>query len=103
MSLHRVSSQSWAPLEEFPGFPRGLQTLLQFLCDFSHSFKFPFSVLAAFSIHDENYTVGYRKYRDPTGLKTGKQPATEQSVGNYKKRSKLSYSVPTFGDLSPFW
>ncbi|KAK4023553.1 hypothetical protein OUZ56_008958 [Daphnia magna] len=31
MSLHRVSSRSWAPLEEFPGFPRGLQTLLQFL------------------------------------------------------------------------
>ncbi|KZS21219.1 Uncharacterized protein APZ42_011897, partial [Daphnia magna] len=33
MSLHRVSSWSWAPLEEFPGFPRGLQTLLQLLCD----------------------------------------------------------------------
>ncbi|KAK4024963.1 hypothetical protein OUZ56_010457 [Daphnia magna] len=31
MSLHRVSSLSWAPLEEFPGFPRGLQALLQIL------------------------------------------------------------------------
>ncbi|KAK4007731.1 hypothetical protein OUZ56_012884 [Daphnia magna] len=31
MSLHRVSSRSWAPLDELPGFPRGLQTLLQLL------------------------------------------------------------------------
>ncbi|KAK4021567.1 hypothetical protein OUZ56_003481 [Daphnia magna] len=33
MSLHRVSSRNLAPLEEFPGFPRGLQTLLQLLQD----------------------------------------------------------------------
>ncbi|KAK4024630.1 hypothetical protein OUZ56_010053 [Daphnia magna] len=38
-------------------------------------------VSAAFSIHGGNYTVGCRKYWNPTGLKTGQQPATEQSVG----------------------
>ncbi|KAK4030966.1 hypothetical protein OUZ56_024396 [Daphnia magna] len=34
--LPELSSRSWAPLEEFPGFPRDLQTLLQFLLMVQH-------------------------------------------------------------------
>ncbi|KZS00963.1 Uncharacterized protein APZ42_002534 [Daphnia magna] len=48
-------------------------------------------VLAAFYVHDRNYTIGSRspavtllfslsRYRNTTGLKTGQQPATEKSV-----------------------